>query len=551
MATYYVSNSATNGYAVGSDSNTLTQALSKSTPFLTISKFVASAATGDTCVINNGTYSESTAGVGYLNIAVSKSYTFLPETSGQVIIKPATSTTRAVHLNISTGKTITFGAVVIDGNNTATSGVTYTTNATLFYVSFTGTTFQNCSVGLTVSAAKVNLSIINCIFNTNNVIFSSNGVMTDSSLLIQGCTASIPSSIGTSAIKVLGASASGNSVTIKNNNITWGYTGASATPVIGIYVANINDAVIDNNTLNITSAVSVYGIQNEVTNVSYTAHRAIIKNNIINSTSSDGVLILNGTDGSTSFNNLFNYPQIYNNVTTVIGAVGHHGIMLGSCTGGIVYGNTVTGAALNFLAKLTTEGIFTGNVSKGTLAGCHLYRAKGAVGTMFVNNTGIISSSTSVGFYASVDDVTGIFSNVKCYNNVFYLTNSGAYFITSITGNTVDFKTNAYYSTIALSTGQWNYGGSAYSTFAAWQAIEATAIYVDPLFKDTSIDYKILPTSTLYRVGTYFPKAKDFRGRPFWAKPTIGAYEFTGGDLVQTRSTASTRSSATTRTTRV
>ena len=56
MATYYVSKSNANsslGYVVGNDSNNGT---SPGTPWLTISKAVATATDGDTIYVNDGTY---------------------------------------------------------------------------------------------------------------------------------------------------------------------------------------------------------------------------------------------------------------------------------------------------------------------------------------------------------------------------------------------------------------------------------------------------------------------------------------------------------------
>lgn len=50
---YYVSNSASNGFAMGNDSN---DGLSKSTPWVTLGKFGSTASLGDVGIVNIGDY---------------------------------------------------------------------------------------------------------------------------------------------------------------------------------------------------------------------------------------------------------------------------------------------------------------------------------------------------------------------------------------------------------------------------------------------------------------------------------------------------------------
>lgn len=57
-ATYYVSKTASNGYAVGKAANSCVHAQSKSTPQFTISAAVDCMSGGDTIVVNEGTYTE-------------------------------------------------------------------------------------------------------------------------------------------------------------------------------------------------------------------------------------------------------------------------------------------------------------------------------------------------------------------------------------------------------------------------------------------------------------------------------------------------------------
>src|SRR5579872_746335 len=88
MTTYYVSNSADNGYAVGSDANTTTQAKNKATAWLTLNHARATASSGDTIIVNSGTYVES-SGAGYLWLTTPLTYS---TDGGNVTIQAASGT---------------------------------------------------------------------------------------------------------------------------------------------------------------------------------------------------------------------------------------------------------------------------------------------------------------------------------------------------------------------------------------------------------------------------------------------------------------------------
>lgn len=108
MATLYVSNSAVNGYAVGSDSN---DGSSKSTPKLTLTGAQSTASNGDTVVVNDGTYTEAT----YLS--ASKGLTWQAENTLEVTLKGDAAQSRALHLSgsLSAGQTVSFSGFVFDG----------------------------------------------------------------------------------------------------------------------------------------------------------------------------------------------------------------------------------------------------------------------------------------------------------------------------------------------------------------------------------------------------------------------------------------------------
>src|SRR5689334_21160806 len=103
-AAYYVSKTATNGNAIGTDVNNGT---SKSTPFITIKKAVQTVAAGDTVTINDGTYTE----IPSLNF--DKGVTYNPETALGVTIKGSNVTTLLTQATLTSG-TLSFGSIIFD-----------------------------------------------------------------------------------------------------------------------------------------------------------------------------------------------------------------------------------------------------------------------------------------------------------------------------------------------------------------------------------------------------------------------------------------------------
>src|SRR5437764_14543304 len=101
MATYYVSNTASNGYVVGADTDNGT---AKATPFLTIKKAIGTnlgagvMASGDTCFVNDGTYLEDDyVKPGQTNLTLSA------QNSGLAIVQANAAGSRVLHVQSTAG----------------------------------------------------------------------------------------------------------------------------------------------------------------------------------------------------------------------------------------------------------------------------------------------------------------------------------------------------------------------------------------------------------------------------------------------------------------
>jgi hypothetical protein len=132
MAIIYVSNAATNGYAVGNDANSgLTKALAK----LTFDGAKAVAAPGDTLMFNDGVFTR--AGAFSLTTAVNLDC----ETLRGATLRCTTAGTRGFFLNHPDGTTVTIGALVFDDMGLSQNAFEINAGVTLKVTKFKGSEF--------------------------------------------------------------------------------------------------------------------------------------------------------------------------------------------------------------------------------------------------------------------------------------------------------------------------------------------------------------------------------------------------------------------------
>jgi hypothetical protein len=152
--TYYVSNSAANGYNAGSDGNNSTQAQSKSTPWATLARAASVAGNGDTIIVNpNGTSTALTgteyiedSGSGYLQITQSAlTLESDPGVAGGYVWMTyhLASGQRVASVNSAAGN-IMFQNFVIDGSGNAGTSGTASVNGVTPHNQTGGLTFNSC-----------------------------------------------------------------------------------------------------------------------------------------------------------------------------------------------------------------------------------------------------------------------------------------------------------------------------------------------------------------------------------------------------------------------
>lgn len=547
MATVYVSKAATNGYAIGNDSNTYAQMQSKSTPALTVKGCLTKVQAGDTIVINDGLYNE-TGGSVQISVA---NLTINAENDYMTTIRCATGDTRVILQN-DTGTGLTLGRLVIDANYAQQNCVQQLTSANVGDLTLNGTRLTNFTLyGISSqTASNITLQDGYSIISDSNVYTLLIGVyltaitvagtitVKDGTIEIDGGANATDSARG---IYLTGA-VDGCNLVVENNDITL----ASAAPeadIIGIYAPGFITVEINDNTITETSLQNSSGSYNGIVvpNAAITTKKCWIYNNTLNggnpnpATNASGANIIVGDDANTepTYHNSINGVWIYDN----IGNNMNHQLLLGWITKGIVIGNKFTNGVLGVIGKHTTGCLFSGNILVGIRSGGALRAKYGGTGDIYCNNTIIMTSvSTTAGIAINATDGS---AGVVFKNNIVYMDGIAAICAKIEDTSTATFATNDYYSDLGFAANPFVYQASNYANLAAWIAAqESTALNVDPDFVDyDNGDYRVpAANADLYHKGTYaVAEARDYRLRPFNVKPTVGAYEVTSGDTCGTR----------------
>lgn len=551
----YVSKSTANGFAAGSDSNTLAQARNpdRQTPLATVKQAYALASAGDTIVINDGSYTTTELGASnYVMMTTNKLVTLRAYRSGQVTFV-GTDTSYVVRLVALTvaNMTAVLDGIVLDCNNVSAYGVgdVDATSGLFRTIRLINCTILNPTArAVWVASSKFSVEMVGCLHSagTSRSLIYSDTATAGCSMTVRGCASKITSQNNTQGVIHMTASASGASLTVHdtvvNSSLLSSLTGSGNHD--GIAATNISIVDIQRNDV---SVVGVYGTrQSAAVRAQATATipvAATIKNNRLHNGTTGGYGILVGTDGTGTGDMQCNDPDIIGNVvtatlasqTTVV-----HGIMLGFQMGGWVFGNTVINCGLSLIQKknLTRAATFACNTIR--LASCPtpaygigMY-AKGAVGTRFINNSVYVNDATSNPVYVQhvqPDDVSGTAaSGVVFQNNAIHTLASALAmkFVNVAVGSAATFSNNLYYSPSALPANCFTYGAASYSAVATWSAAqEATAVAADPKFTDPANDnFALQAASGCIGAGVAAGLSVDRIGRAFAAPPSIGAYEY-------------------------
>lgn len=363
MATYYVNAST------GNDSNTTTQALSPSTPWLTINKAVQNVVGGDIVNIAAGTYQEN-SGSGYLNWNKfpSSLVTFqsLSGVASDVVIQSASGTTTEM---------------LISG----------------FNVLFQNLTFSNRS-NTVPNVIRIN-SGFNVTFKGCRIIVTSS-----SSLTNQGILAPIP------------ASTSLTSLTIDGCTITQ----SGADNCDGIYL----------NTSDVTGVIDTIAVKNSSINVIRRPLRlegctnVLVDFNTLVSTvsASGGTCCSLGIDNAASSAGVF--PASGTITRNILYTAGGHACLVGAgvtsatVAGNVIIGGNTVSAGQGLVIKEGSNIVATDNlIFGGYNSGIYV---KGAQSPTILRNVciNLFSTSSALRIDKNLTDVGGAnFSNVTCRYN--------------------------------------------------------------------------------------------------------------------------------------
>lgn len=521
--TVYVSNSTSNGYTTGNNSNTYVQAQSKFSPKLTITGALAVVVSGDTIVINNGTYVEAS----FLNPSVSN-LTINSESDYGVTVQVSGTPT---HIFVPGAAGLTIGKLILDGQNIA-QDIIYP-NAIFSGLTINGTHILNFTtygvydVGKMTNLTMAGGWLIETTTSTNYArgIYLTLGNSTNS--ITNGTINITASSYGVYGINVT-STVSNNNTTIDNVSINLTQTNP-ANGFSGIFVSGSTSTTISNNNLTISGGSSNDGISVSSSTIQNT--HADIHNNIIlttGGTSPGGHGIVIGNDGVTANAGIVG-PSVYGNTVTGF----NHGMgFFAGVSNGIMSRNIVNkgtnsgGGTIGFILKQSNNNLIASNiVNGGPMTGGSL-RAKADTDGSFINNTVIVDTASAVPIYATIDPTNSKSTTNEIFsNNIIYINNgissNGAIVDSS---NTATFSNNDYFG--SFSSYPFSYLGVTYTSLSLWKAgVESSAVNFDPSFVSSS-DFSLQPTSLAINSGVVVSLTSDYLGNLIVGEHDLGAYEF-------------------------
>lgn len=482
-ATHYVSNSASNGYALGVDSGGGT---TKAAPWLTITHALANAATGSVIEVNAGTYQGAT----FYNCN-DKSLTVMARSPGTVIAQAADGQTRVFNLNLAaTSRTLTLINLVIDGRNNTTRGISAGGSGVALGVVAGITTrqctFKDCTTRYIdfPQQKSIALNVISC-SGTGSMggrpIFAQDAQ--DGSFVINGFNfATTMTTNGTAGIEINRAAGS-TGVTVDIRGVTGTLTASGVSLINGIVVRNQTAPTLQGNSLTLAGSANTSGALYKVYSDSATlnANNAVIRGNGGSHLGEGGYGILVGTDATGTGNNMHNTPTIEHNTITANAAAASpiHCIMVGFGTGGTIQNNTTVGGGHGILAKDQTGGTITGNTLDGfTADGLYL---KGSSNVTLSSNTLTVSVANSSGTIRIGQDEVSLAHSTGAVvtGNVLNVNVNPPKIVEVATGSDATFTVNRYNINAVLGTSPspWGYQGVGYNTLAEWKAaVEPTAL---------------------------------------------------------------------------
>lgn len=508
MPTIYVSQTATTSggitFGVGSDANSYAQAQSPLTPLLTLDTAVngaiAKAVTGDTIIVNDGTYTAAT----FFNIS-NKNLTINPATAGAVILKRTGAQTRVLNIDNSAGTTV-LGALVIDAeNNSATAGISVASVAALTTITLNGTIIRNVTgatnggfgsasalIGVTMNGVNIQTTDCAAVRSTTGMTAGSYYVIQGGSYLSSSCTNVVMETVRISS------TATGAYAVVQDSTVLHSNTASPICGCIGIYNTR---HLVQRNRLFASGSSTATSLYRNGSLAAVAAENSICRWNYGASTvtGTGGYLFIIGADATGGANdNQVNYPCVYGNflLGSVVATV-QHGIFMGFMNGGVVTGNVVSRSAIPYISKVQTErSYWVNNVAdKGTASTSGMLRSKGSTNATFYGNS-VRSDSVAQNPVVLVDnDGATNSTGADVFGNVFKVAWTATTINKVAVSSTAEFGFNDY-DIDGVSGTPFAYTASTYATLALWLAAqELTGTSLPVGVKDKNFWNKLLQGS--------------------------------------------------------
>lgn len=498
--TIYVSSEATNGFAVGNDSNS---GLSKALPKLTLSGAHATAANGDTIIINNSTTPYDCGAFNTIN----KGVTILPWTAWGVTLRGSS----AIATLLIEANNVTLGKLIVDTNSVAgqtpvRSNVLPCSNLRLNgtrLLAYNALAFKHISSMETMGAFQTvsmgaSQSAIQCLSGVAGIVKFGPGAVIDGPMAFS-------------------PTVSGVDIVLSGINVR-GKVAVAGTALNAVIVTGANSLLIEDSEIGVDVSTTPTGIvvrgHATLPCASVTLRRNRIRHGVAAAQTVAGYGI--GVGDELSVVGSLGTVVIHDN------EINHanHGLFVGyGAAGGYSRGNVVRDAVIGVIAKGNTCGYEhrSNIVIGGPLSGGGL-RSKLSTGALFLNNLVVFdASSVAAGTFEQADTAS---IATEFTNNCLYAPGLAVSKATTVSADsTATFRNNNYHSG-SYAAGAFGYGAATYDTVAAWTAaVEPSALAVDPLFNNApGGDYRLTAGSALANAGAVGGAPLDLIGNAFTSR---------------------------------
>lgn len=533
MATRYVSQTATNGYIIGVDTN---DGLTKGAAKLTLESALSASTAGDTVIINDGLYTPTTL------YTVANGVTIQPENAMAVELRGVAGQAAVTNITHSGSGTTTIGPIYVNANGALASiqragvstPVTLNLVGTEAAMGTTAAIVDLCRRGLT-HIEDVKISGTGGQYGYQGS--ASFGDLADKTLEIDGLAFDVSSSglayYGVSASRYsAGAPVGDVNVSIKNVTGEIQCDGI----VVGVIVTGVDDPLIEDCDFAVESpstTVSSIGIQVRATSANAPSPNGVIRNNRVDFNSPSGYAIIIGSNVDVDYSG---GSVAYGNEATgrYFETATPHGIGLGRVTGGKLYNNISKDFYVGFIASINQGGLIFNNITDG-IYGVDLY-SKGCGATtrpIFANNTLIKRNRVgdmraelaTIAVNAQTDGTAN--TDTLFVNNRIVGVDMTPRMVLIAADQNATFERTGYPKTSALAADSFNWQGTT-TAAAAWAAAHESDMVHEFDRVATTTDGKMSDFSRLAHVGKAVTGVTDSGltdpwGNEFPANPNIGA----------------------------